>query len=302
MQITGIGINAQPDLVGGEVERLEENLAYFQTIGNDYVEIPVDILDVIYHGRLHQRRMADLKALLQSFNLKYTVHAPRVLDLRDAKDIEIQKKLFEVCIIFTAEIGAQVFVYHYGRRTEEEFLEEMLYRNMLEMAALAAEKGVQICVENIEIDTVAHVVEFVERVERESVGMTFDFGHAYLAARRFDFDFLESIKQARPYIRHIHVSDNFGLYEETRLLSYERYKMIPYASRFLLGRGDLHLPPGWGEIPLDAAFRLLEDYKGIFMLEYYFQRYRPYSQEILEGARQYVKRYATALKTQARVH
>jgi len=296
VQITGVGINAQPDLVAGEVERLEDNLEYFQAIGYDYVEIPVDILDVIYHGRLHRRRMADLKALLQSFNLKYTIHAPRVLDLRDAKDTEIQKKLFEACIAFTAEIGAQIFVYHYGRRTKDTLLGEILYRGMLDMATLAAEKGVQICVENIEIDTVAHVVEFVKRVEKENVGMTFDFGHAYLAARRFDFDFLESVKQARPYIRHIHVSDNFGLYEEMRLLNYERYKMIPYANRFLLGRGDLHLPAGWGEIPLDAAFKLLEDYRGIFMLEYYFQRYRPYSQEILEGARQYVKRYATAPK------
>ena len=291
MHITGIGINAHPDHVNGEIEKLEEDLEHFQNLGYDYVEIPVDVVDVVYCGRLNRRRMADLKALLSGFNLKYTVHAPRVLDLRDVKEYPMQKELFKACLAFTAEIGAEIFVYHYERRTEYEQIEEMLYQGLVEMADIAAEHGIQICVENIEIDLVSHVVDFVDRVGRENVGMTYDFGHAYLAAGYFGFDFLASIELARPYIKHIHVTDNFGRYDELRLLSYEQYKAKPYADRLLLGRGDLHLPPGWGEVPFDAAFDLLPDYQGVFMLEYYFHRHRPYAREILETAREYVRRH-----------
>ena len=293
MRITGIGINALPDHINGEVRKLKDDLQHFQQAGYDYVEIPVDAMDIVYCGRLNPYRMVDLKAVLREFNLKYTVHAPWVLDLRDIERKEIQKELFKTCILFTSEIGAEIFVYHYGRRTEDEEVEESLYHSMLEVADFAADYGVQICVENIEIDLVSNVVEFVEKVGKENVGMTFDLGHAYLAAKRFGFDFLDSIKMARPYIKHIHVSDNFGRYDEMRLLDYDRYRLTPYPNRLLLGLGDLHLPPGWGEVPLDEAFDILDNYEGIFMLEYYFYRYEPHSREILEAARSYVKRHTS---------
>lgn len=289
MQITGIGINAHPDRINGEVERLEDELKDFQEIGYDFVEIPVDAVDVIYCGELDRHRMDDLKAILGRFALKYTVHAPRVLNLRDVKEIELQKKLFKSCIFFSSEIGASIFVYHYGQKTKEKQIEDMLYQSVLEMADFAVNYGVHICVENIEIDTASNVIEFIKRVAKNNVGMTFDFGHAYLASKYFSFDFLGSVEMARPYVKHIHVTDNFGRYEETRLISYEQYKLKRYPDLLLLGRGDLHLPPGWGKVPLDAAFNLLNDYRGIFMLEYDYRRHKSYSREIIETAKQYIK-------------
>lgn len=292
MRVKGIGINAHPDYINGDLRKLKESLQRFQEVGYGYVEIPVDAVDVMYGGRLNPARMEALKGLLKGFALKYTVHAPRVLDLRDVRVKGVQKELFRASVLFASEMGSDVFVYHYGRRTDNEEVEETLYRSMLEMADFAADHGVQICVENIEIDTVAHVVEFLERVGRENVGMTLDLGHAYLASRRFGFDFLESVRLARPFVRHIHVSDNFGRFDETRLLDYERYRLTPYPNRLLLGLGDLHLPPGWGEVPLDEALDLLEDYEGVFMLEYHFFRYEPHNREILERAKDYVRRHS----------
>jgi len=117
MQVKGIGINAHPDHINGEFRRLKEDLQHFQEVGYDYVEIPVDAVDVVYCGKLNRSRMEDLKILLKGFTLRYTVHAPRALDLRDVRMREAQKELFRACILFTSEIGADVFVYHYGRRT-----------------------------------------------------------------------------------------------------------------------------------------------------------------------------------------
>lgn len=296
MRIKGIGINAHPEHTGGEIENLERDLKFFQDVGYEYVEIPVDAVDVVRYGKLVSRQMQELKALLNSLNLKYTVHAPGALDLRDVDNFEVQKELFRACIEFTAQIGAEIFVYHYNQKTQDPNLEQAIHQGMLEISDYAKDKGVQICVENIEIDTVQNVVEFVEKVARENVGMTFDFGHAYLASIRFGFNFLESVRLAKPYIRHIHVQDNFGRFEELRLASYDQYKLIPYRRLIALGKGDLHLPPGWGIVPLDAAIELLENYEGVFMLEYYHQRYRPQAREILETAKGYVRRHDPSFK------
>ncbi|MGQ9629474.1 MAG: sugar phosphate isomerase/epimerase family protein [bacterium] len=293
MRIKGIGINAHPEHTGGEIENFERDLRFFRDVGYEYVEIPTDAVDVIQCGKLVPHQMKNLKAMLSSLNLKYTVHAPGALDLRDVDDLEVQKDLFRACIEFTSEIGAEIFVYHYNQKTQDPNLEQALLQGISEMADYATSKGVQICVENVEIDTVQNVVDFVQATAKESIRMTFDFAHAYLASIRFGFDFLESVRLAKPYIRHIHVQDNFGRFEELRLAGYDQYKLIPYRRLLALGKGDLHLPPGWGVVPLDAALELLEDYEGVFMLEYHHHRYRPQAREILEAARGYVKRHSS---------
>jgi len=289
MLIKGIGANAHPARIDGDIRRLEEDLRFFETVGYDYVEIPVDAVDVIYRGRLLPQRLRLLKRSLQSFDLRYTVHAPLALDLRTREGYELQLELFSSSLEFTREIGAEIFVYHYGRKGDDPELEERLLEGVRRVAARAEELGVAICVENIEIDTIENVVDFVRQVDRGAVGMTLDLGHGYLAASRFGFDFLEAVQAAAPLVRHIHLSDNFGLFEETRLVSYDLYKQIPYRRRLALGRGDLHLPPGWGEVPWEEALRQLGDYRGVLTLEYYHHRYFPEAEDILNEVRARVR-------------
>ncbi len=290
MRIRGIGVNAHPARIDGDVHKLEEDLRFFESVGYDYVEIPADAIDVIYQGRLNPQRLRLLKRLLAGFDLRYTVHAPLALDLRTQKDYELQLKLFTSSLELTKEIGANILVYHYGRKSDDPELEERLLAGIRTMAEHAAGLGVMICVENIEIDLLQNVVDFVREVGRKSVGMTLDLGHGYLAAARFGFDFLEAVRTAAPLVRHIHLSDNFGSFEETRLVSYDLYKQIPYRRRLALGRGDLHLPPGWGTVPWEEALRQLKDYQGVLILEYYHHRYLPEAKEILNTVRGKVRK------------
>jgi len=285
VKIRGIGINLHPDRVQGEMSRLREELCFFQEVGYEYVEIPVDAVDVVYRGELLPTRMTRLKAVLKEFDLKYTVHAPLALDLREQEDLTLQRDLFKSSLDFTADIGAEIFVYHYGRKSQNPELEGKVCEEMVKAAMYAAQRGIQICVENIEIDPVHNVVEFVREVNLENVGITFDIGHAYLAAKRFAFDFFAAVRSVHPYVRHIHLSDNFGRFEEARLVGYEQYKSIPYRKLVALGKGDLHLPPGWGEVPIKEALAILDSYEGVIVLEYYNQRYRDEAEEILRRAR-----------------
>jgi hypothetical protein len=50
----------------------------------------------------------------------------------------------------------------------------------------------------------------LEAIDHPNVGMAMDVGHLYIAARDMGFDYLEGISQAAPWIRHVHISDNFG--------------------------------------------------------------------------------------------
>ena len=59
------------------------------------------------------------------------------------------------------------------------------------------------------------------------------------------------------------------------------------------GSGDLHLPPGWGEIPYDALFPIFAtDFSGIFTLEL-----QPRFADCYGEAREWVGRRAAAFRS-----
>ena len=92
-----------------------------------------------------------------------------------------------------------------------------------------------------------------------------------------DYNFLEAIELASPFIIHVHVHDNFG-----RVLSLPQD--APYIYTAPLGVNDMHLPPGWGEIPYREVFSRLGGYQGVVLLEIE-PRYSPYFEEALQETR-----------------
>lgn len=183
---------------------------------------------------------------------------------------------------------------------------------LAELAEFAREKGVTICVENADprvdeealwalarrvrvkgVDlfyriapggdialynyggVISRLVEQVKGVGEENVGITFDFGHAYIASRYYGFDFLGSIELAKPLVKHVHVHDDFG-----RPAGVDRRQIVLMSE----GKGDLHMPIGWGEIPYREVFSRLKGYEGVVLLELK-PRYSPYFEEALQETR-----------------
>ncbi len=338
MAIKGIGINAHSARLAGSLEILESDLAYFQRLGFDYVEIPIDGVDAVLNGRLNLKHVKKVKEVLTKFPLRYTVHSPNLLNLMDADEFTMQKRVFEASIEFAGEIGAEVLVYHSGRiRLRGEYLgEAALTRELLalpdrsfieererveretlaELADLARGLGVTICVENSDpmieegalwelarrvlkkgIDLthriapagdiamynyggmINRLVEQVKGVGKDNVAITFDFGHAYIASHYYGFDFLKAIELAMPLIKHVHVHDNFG---KPAGLDRRQGVLMPD------GKGDLHMPIGWGEIPYREVLSRLKGYNGVVMLEIN-PRYRDYYGEALQEARRLLR-------------
>lgn len=300
---TKIGINIHAQRIDGDLELLKRDLAAIAEIGYASAEIPVNGVDAVVNGKLREGRTRKIKEVLSHFDLEYTVHAPSSLNLRDFRYPETHRRVFESCIEFTAKIGAKRLIYHQGRlvkvtRPQPHFREERLeppeiteeeareleVEALTDLGKLASSCGVQICIENT-YASITHLIRLVEDIKLESVGICYDFGHSYINSKRIGYDFIRSIKLAKPYIYHVHIHDNFGKGEPEVL--------IPYIEGMPMGIGDLHLPVGWGNIPYEEALKALGDYKGIYTIELerrFFEDGYTILSEALEGLKEVLEK------------
>lgn len=269
-----IGIDIHSPRIDGNLDRLGQDLAAFEQAGFAVAEIPVHGVDAIIAGKLWERRVKNIQALLRQFELDYTVHAPDFLNLWDLAHLKEQVNVFKASIRFAGKIGATRLVYHQGRIPElsnggpigEGKSRRVEIEQLRKLGDLAAANGVTICVENIHyvFRNISDLVTVVETVSHDHVRICFDLGHAFLIANEMGFDFLTSVEHAKPWIEHIHIHDNFGLHlEGDPKFGYQ----IPYIFKLPYGIGDLHLPVGWGKIPFDAVFKLFDDYHQVWLVE-----------------------------------
>jgi len=284
LPIKGIGINADSYRIKGDPQLLEADLAFFEEVGFDYVEIPIHGVDGVVGGELNLKSIKKVKEALRKHHLKATVHCPDPLNLRKG-DFELNQKVFKSCIEFTSKLEAEILVYHDGnfKRTRQRSQHQDLARRkeikaLESLSNFASERGVQIGVENIG-GSLEELVRMVGEVDRENVGVTYDFGHAFLfySACGRKGGFLESIEKARPYLKHLHIHDNFG-----RLTSGFALDSLttPYIDRLPFGEGDLHMPPGMGKIPYNQIIPLIKGYRGVVIMEI-DPRYKDFYQEAL---------------------
>lgn len=125
------------------------------------------------------------------------------------------------------------------------------------------------------------LIEQIQGIGKPNVGITLDCGHAYISSHYYGFDFIPAIQKAIPYTKHIHIHDDFG---KPAGLDQRLGILLPE------GRGDLHMPIGWGEIPYRQIFSLLRDsnYSGILLLEI-SPRYNAFYQDALQDTKALLK-------------
>jgi sugar phosphate isomerase/epimerase len=143
---------------------------------------------------------------------------------------------------------------HYEAESSDPAIEAQ-YRRAIEQAAeLAGRHRLILGIENIEVERCERVLAFLESVKHPWVRMTYDFGHDYLAADLFGYDHLATARASAPYVAHLHVTDNFGTFNPARLGDFNLWRAIPYSDLITTGMGDLHLPAGYGSLPLRTAY------------------------------------------------
>ncbi|MFD3460532.1 sugar phosphate isomerase/epimerase family protein [Nocardia fluminea] len=264
-----IGLTVNPwsgkQLLRCDFEEMREFLDEAATAGFGYAELGGCGLGVVIGGRVQRSRLAALRDALAGCRLRLTLHSSwhssgRTGNLLDTGTASAQQLGLLADLEVAAAIGAEVLVYHAGvlpnlysdgaALTAGMATERTMLRDLADESGA---RGVTIAVENrapgpavltrrsygMRLDLVA---EQVQQIDHPAVTMCLDVGHAYLSAGYLNYDYLAAIREVAPVVGHVHLHDNFG-----------RMASQPDASPYeleLLGEGDLHLPPGWGTIPL----------------------------------------------------
>ena len=264
---------------------LRSSLTRLEGDGFDWAEISLDMFPLIIGGRICRDWVAHLRGLLGEFSLGFSGHIGRDVDLRDRDKADLQKKVLHASIEVCGVLGLNPLVLHFEVASKDPATEKRFLEEHLEAADFAASLGVTLCIENIEVETVDPVIDFVEKASHPNLRMNFDTGHAWLASKYFGFDFLGSLRRSLPVLGHMHLSDNTGVFEELRITDRPRYDTMPAGYRMTFGRGDIHLPPYWGSIPFDEVFQILHDYSGVFVCEYKSSRFLPFNRSVQERVR-----------------
>jgi len=289
MKIKGFGVSTRR--TDGNFSRLENQLTYLKEAGFEYLEVSADVVDIIGGGKIIPKKIDKLLQLLERYRFKYTAHIHNGIDLRDIQDREFQLESFKSSIEFAGIIGAELLVCHFEKESDDPAKESLFREAILTGLEYARNWKLKIGIENIEIDKLSKVIDFVKEINESDIILVLDVGHAFLSAHYYRGNFFESIKKAASMVGHIHLSDNFGRFEKMRLENFNLYRVSSYTNRLNLGRGDLNLPPGWGSIPFEDVLEILKDYQGIVILEYYHEKYLDFNPDILKETKALFSKY-----------
>lgn len=304
MRITGIGINGDAGHLGGSVAQLEKDLAFFQRCGFDAVELSAHGLDVVIGGRLQQRQVDRVRAIVERFDFVYTVHAPDRLNLAfpqkgsaGAPELAHEQDVFVACLDFCAAIGAGVMVIHSGlvalqqaafgleALPDDGALEQARQQEVAVLRALmplSAERGVVVAMEN----RAPHPWEVAVLASAGLPANQLLKYHAGIA--------IPSLVRQVEAVNHPNLGltlDFAHLFLAANHCGFDYLEAIQQAAPYVrhlhgndnfgrlggvfdslidrvpYGDGDLHLPPAWGTIPHVEALAQLPAYKGLYILE-----------------------------------
>jgi sugar phosphate isomerase/epimerase len=317
MNTRGMGVSLPPNDTMGNLEKLKNKLILIEGLGLEAVELSIHGMDVIRNGVIDPQRLEAYRSLLNGFNLHYTTHAPYSINLFRKGDTRIEKATLTASLEVSGAIGADTMVYHVGRYIgEEEFLyphtwleytkenkqalliEEQSF--MRQLGQLGQQLNVRIAMENMRpyLDCPYYcyavipssLVEQVEAINHPSIGITLDIGHLYLSHKMYGLDLLKELRRMIPHIIHLHVHDNYGkaCYSSEK----NQYELTP------IGRGDMHLPMGDGEIPMGDIFKELPAEFNGYLIHEVRERYESewsglrlrYEMAIQEEQKRYVRR------------
>ena len=279
-----IGTKIDEVRIDGQMGRLASDLTAIRDMGIQAVELPVHGLDLILNGELSSRRMDEVRTILNDFDFIYSVHGPNPVNLMDREEPDLHARVLGSALAFAREIGARCVVYHGGRFFPEEQFNRAEPRTLAEgekerlldqearlLDALSYEyPDVFIAVENARPYTTASPYSYAEfpdqlrdqvlKISRPNVKLNLDLGHLFMTSAFYGFDLLEAVTSLKELVVHTHVHDNFG--GTVHHWEKQQTHQLP------LGRGDNHMPVGWGSLPVREILEiLLPGYKGLLMME-----------------------------------
>jgi sugar phosphate isomerase/epimerase len=276
--IKGFGCSAE------DLRQLGRSLEAIVDAGFTHAELRPVNWSLWVNGRTDKAQVAHVRRVIEPLagQLSFTLHAPYDLNLFDTDPC--QPVLLRETIEVAAVLGAETVTLHPGRLERpsgncSDPMQSMMARErdiLLEVLAGVVWWRGRVALEtwfasaNVPYSYAVwprQLVAQVEAINDARVGLCLDTGHVALSARWFGFALGPAVSLLSRHAVQTHVHENFGAMSTARA-SPE------------LGRGDLHVPPGWGE-PLCAAFsETCFARSPVFNVEL-TSRYMPHLEEIL---------------------
>ncbi|MFH2058208.1 MAG: sugar phosphate isomerase/epimerase [Pseudomonadota bacterium] len=282
--MTTIGCKIDEVRIDGCMEKLNTDLEKIRGMGIEAVELPAHGLDVILNGKLNHRRTEEILSILRHYDFQTSVHSPNPINLMDTSDAGLHTDVLLASLEFATQVGARAVVYHAGRFIPEESFTIFPTRSvtqkeksiLLEREALLLQSVAQqypdvtIAIENARPylsqspysygEFINDLKQQVTLVNRHNVKINLDFGHLFMTSNFYGYDPLDAVISIKNLVAHTHVHDNFG--GTVHHWEKQQTHQLPF------GKGDSHMPVGWGSIPIkDILDILLPDYNGLLMME-----------------------------------
>ena len=248
---TEVGLSL--DHLADSLAELDQALETVATLGVESVEIFLPALGVVLGGRLQRRRLAELRRICEGRPFGFTLHGPLSADLGDRANAALQRAVAEAGLEAAAAIGATVYVQHQTIAPDQAAAHDRLACEREALAALAPvakDAGAVLGVETMfcrpgQWTALPHeLAEQVAAVGHPAVGAVLDFGHAALNAGARGAELLGSLAPLAPLARHLHIHDGFA--------QFETFRPWTRGDAMSFGFGDLHLPPGDGDLDWSA--------------------------------------------------
>ena len=285
---SNIGINFPKNAGPLNIDRALEAVIEY---GFDCVELSMVKFPLIIGGKVSWDYVNYVKSILNNYNLSYTAHIGSGLNLRNLDEYNLHKEMLKSTIDICAALGMRLLTVHFEEASRIKKEEDAFIDAHIEMADYANNKGIMLCIENIETEHHTKVIEMIRTVNRANFKMTLDIGHLYLSTSYFGGSFEKAVAECAPYVQHTHLSDNTGRFEKMRLTNFHLYKTLNMNMRISFGYGDIHVPPLWGEIPIRPALKTLKQsgYDGIYLCEYENGLYSPFNRKIQQSVRKIIE-------------
>lgn len=282
-----------------EPAALERELALFAESGCTAAEISLQNSFAVHAGRVNGAEVERLAAVMRRFPLRYTAHGPLGMNLMDAAHHDLHRTVCRATIEATAALGATVLVVHGGVWERDLAAAEVERRKRMEVEALrelgdvAARHGVMLAFENL--PPLPHIPEThdawgiaaqAEAVGHPNVGATLDIGHAAMMATAKQQDLAASIAAMAPHVVHLHLQDQCGRLDTIRLPG--------PGEKLAYGTGDLHAPPGWGDIPIEQLLAGFTPRAGTVMIYELSEKFFRFVPETAAAARRFARMVGSA--------
>jgi sugar phosphate isomerase/epimerase len=247
------------------LNKLRQELDSIKAAGADYCELVIHALDVVIGGHLVSSRVNAVHKLMREYEFAYTLHLPYELNLLCPDAAPLYEKTFRASIDFAKEVGIGLIVYHAGITAKKDTVQ----REVKIIQDLAVHAGdIKLCMENGPFYqagdysagiTADAMLDICRKVNLPNFLLTYDIGHGFLQLGGDAQALLRDLRKLLPCIGHIHLHDNLGI-----SLPMTRHD---YSHRIACGAADIHLPLGWGSIPILEVLHILTAYNGIINLE-----------------------------------